>query len=184
MMTRFGIRLVTVLLAISMVPHPRCEHATADQQASGSKLHQKYSKEGRRTVVNMPFASIFGSELIGSTGGQRTDRHWLVQRIPSGELTMMHRAYPRFPIPEGWKNIMVPWKDTITYEVNSQTARYLSIRGTGAFRSGEYGTAGWHSFGARDLVARLHFLYIRASLSSRSTATQSTCVWRGANGQR
>jgi hypothetical protein len=120
MMTRFGIRLVTVLLAISMVPHPRCEHATADQQASGSKLHQKYSKEGRRTVVNMPFASIFGSELIGSTGGQRTDRHWLVQRIPSGELTMMHRAYPRFPIPEGWKNIMVPWKDTITYEGNSQ----------------------------------------------------------------
>ncbi len=120
MMTRLGIRLLMVLLAISMVPHLPCGHATADQQASGAKLNQEdVDEERRRTVVNMPFASILGSELIGSTGGQRTDRHWLVQQIPAGELTMMHRAYPRFPIPEGWKNLMVSWRDTLTYEANS-----------------------------------------------------------------
>lgn len=108
--------LVVTALVLSL---SRENSAQVHERPSPRPAEQQTEPMSESTVVHMPFACIDGPELIGSTGGLGGDRRWLVQRLESGELKMMHRAYPRFPIPKAFNMMVFPWRDQLTYKGDS-----------------------------------------------------------------
>lgn len=107
-----GELIPAVVAAALTVCAPRANSVPAQERVPVERNKQETEGRPENKLVDMPFASISGLRLIGNTECG-SSRRWLVQPLPSGRVHVMHRAYPRFPVPDAWNRIVDPWHDRL-----------------------------------------------------------------------
>jgi len=106
---------MVAVVALSLA-HSLGKTVAQDEAQTSSCPSLQESADGiDRTISNMPFGSVAGSELIGSVASTRLQRRWLVKPIGSNELETMPAVYPRFPKLDVWNDLVAPWRDQPTY---------------------------------------------------------------------